>query len=355
MDASKYAWSCVLTQEYAHQVGSKEIKILHPIIYQSGLFKDSQIYWACLTKEAYAIYMSVKKLDYYLVDADIMLHSDHLLLKQFFAKNILNSKVNNWAIEISPFKIQFKYIKGIKNMLADTMSRLVDIDATNESSPEPYGFKFSYYLLDELPPIEVNAVFYNALPPVKSKTNPEGDTIILLDQNNPDHDVQRMVEGLDGGHYEILSELQALDDQCSRLITTIKQGKIEPNAPYVIKGDILKRRVEVAGKPYFAIVVPKIFVEPVLFQNHNLLGHNGFNHTYAAIHMLYYWKGMKASIVKYIRTCHKCQQRNQQVVKFNQSNFKVASFPMEFISMDLIGEFHSSSKSGHLYALSSAC
>ena len=76
-DASKYAWSCILTQEYTHEIDGKTIKILHPISYQSGLFKESQLNWACLTKEAYAIYMSIKKLDYYLVDADITLQSDH--------------------------------------------------------------------------------------------------------------------------------------------------------------------------------------------------------------------------------------------------------------------------------------
>ena len=100
----------------------KEIKILHPITYQSGLFKGSQVKWATLTKEAHAIYMAIHKLDYYLVDADITLCSDHLPLKKFLQKNItLNTKVNNWAIEISLFKIEFEYIKGIKNTLADTM------------------------------------------------------------------------------------------------------------------------------------------------------------------------------------------------------------------------------------------
>ena len=79
----------------------------------SGLFKGSQMNWACLTKEAYAIYMSIKKLAYYFEDADITLRSDHLPLKKFLAKNTLNSKVNNWAIEISPFCITFEYIKGI--------------------------------------------------------------------------------------------------------------------------------------------------------------------------------------------------------------------------------------------------
>ena len=54
----------------------------------SGLFHGSQMNWACLTKEAYAIYMSIKKLAYYLEDADITLRSDHLPLKKFLTKTL---------------------------------------------------------------------------------------------------------------------------------------------------------------------------------------------------------------------------------------------------------------------------
>ena len=71
----------------------KEVKILHPITYMSGLFRGHQINWACLTKEAYAIYMSIKKLTYYLEDVDITLTSDHLPLKKFLAKNTLILKL----------------------------------------------------------------------------------------------------------------------------------------------------------------------------------------------------------------------------------------------------------------------
>ena len=142
-DASKYAWACVLTQEKTHVMEEKEVKILHPITYMSGLFRGSKMIWACLTKEAYAIYMSIKRHAYYLEDADITLRSDHLPLKKFLAKNTLNSKVNNWAIEISPFCITFEYIKGIKNTLADTMSRLINHDLQIQPEPEPEGYEFS--------------------------------------------------------------------------------------------------------------------------------------------------------------------------------------------------------------------
>ena len=114
--------------------------------------------WACLTKEAYAIYMSIKKLAYYLEDADITLRSDHLPLKKFIAKNTLNSKVNNWAIEISPFCITFNYTKGIKNTLADTMSQLININPQVQQDSEPEGYEFGYYTFDTLPTLEVSNI-----------------------------------------------------------------------------------------------------------------------------------------------------------------------------------------------------
>ena len=57
MDASRYAWACVLTQEKTHLFEEKETKLLHPITCMSGLFRGSQLNWVCLTKEAYAIYI----------------------------------------------------------------------------------------------------------------------------------------------------------------------------------------------------------------------------------------------------------------------------------------------------------
>ena len=136
----------------------KETKILHPITYMSGLFRGSQLNWVCLTKEAYAIHMSTKKLTNYLEDADITLRSYHLPLKKFLAKNTLNSKVNNLSIEISPFRITFEYIKGIKNTLVDTMSRLIEIDPQVQQEPEPEGYESGYYVFDSLPDIKVTYV-----------------------------------------------------------------------------------------------------------------------------------------------------------------------------------------------------
>ena len=111
-DASKFGWAGVLIQKHTADVNGKQITTDHPVTFVSGLFRGSQLNWATLTKEAFAIYMSVKKLSFYLTDAQILLRSDHKPLEKFLLKNTLNSKVNNWAMELEAFNIQFDYIKG---------------------------------------------------------------------------------------------------------------------------------------------------------------------------------------------------------------------------------------------------
>ena len=49
----------------------------------SGQFRGSQQNWAALTKEAYAIYMAVRKLSFYITDAEVTIKCDHLPLKKF--------------------------------------------------------------------------------------------------------------------------------------------------------------------------------------------------------------------------------------------------------------------------------
>ena len=130
----------------------------HPITYVSGLFHGSQLNWVTLTKEAYAIYMSVKKLSFYIDTARITVKSDHLPLKKFLEKNTLNSKVNNWTVELESQNITFEYIPGIRNTLADTISRLIEMDKNIKLQPEYEGKEFGYFPFKELLPVTTQVV-----------------------------------------------------------------------------------------------------------------------------------------------------------------------------------------------------
>ena len=149
-DTSKYAYAGVLTQN----IDGTD----HPIMYVSGLFRGSQLNWATLTKEAYAIYMSIKKLSFYIDTAKITVKSDHLPLKKFLKKNTMNAKVNNWAVELESQNISFEYIPGIRNTLADTLSRLIEMDEDIKPTPEEDGKEFGYFPFEELPPATTQVV-----------------------------------------------------------------------------------------------------------------------------------------------------------------------------------------------------
>ncbi len=184
-DASKVAWGAVLMQEKedvsptavvtalpqlpdAKTTNPKDLlcaaqeicttrdkakaeRHLHPITFCSEQFQGSQVNWAALTKEAYAIFHSLHKLCFYTKDAEVTNMSDHLPLKRFLQKNTASAIVNNWAISLEEFRLMFEYVPGKCNLLADAMSRLVAQDLAEIPEPEPFGYEFGKFLFEPTP------------------------------------------------------------------------------------------------------------------------------------------------------------------------------------------------------------
>ena len=64
-------------------------------------------------------------------------------------------------MELESFNIQFEHIKGQNNILADTLSHLIDIDPDTQLTPEWNRYEFGYAVFEELPDIhsfEINEV-----------------------------------------------------------------------------------------------------------------------------------------------------------------------------------------------------
>ena len=109
---------------------------------------------------------------------------------------------------------------------------------------------------------------------------------------------------------------------------------------HLVKENILKRYVQEGNNTYETTVIPRALTGQIFRMAHDELGHNGTHRTYTILKRLYYWKGLKLSVEKHSKTCYQCQRRNKQVVKYATLHFDEATFPMQFISVDLIGEFH---------------
>ena len=151
-DASRIGWSGVLTQEHLDEKGKAKN---HPICYVSGQFRGSQLNWAAMTKEAYAIYMSVWRLSFYITDVEVTIRSDHLPLKKFLNKQTMNSKVNNWAVELEQFGLHLEWIPGSRNLFADSLSHLLDVVPDAQKTKDPDDQEFGSYCFEELEPAKV--------------------------------------------------------------------------------------------------------------------------------------------------------------------------------------------------------
>ena len=253
-DASKYGWAGVLTQPHTMTIDGKSTTTDHPVAFVSGLFRGSQLNWAALTKEAFAIYMSVKKLSFYLTDAQILLRSDHKPLEKFFLKNTLNSEVNNWAMEPEAFNIQFDYIKGSNNILADTLSHLIAIDPDTPTTPEEPGYEFGYAIFEEFPKVqtktyEVNEVIVGT------------DTEII--KNDPElQNSLQCIQNLIAP--QRLRKLQQQDSNIEILKCKLQNNRLDKEYYSLDENELLIRKVIDGGHEFHAIYLPSVLIFQVL-------------------------------------------------------------------------------------------
>ena len=219
--------------------------------------------------------MSVKKLSFYLTDADILLESDHLPLKKFLQKNTLNNKVNNWAMELEAFNIRFKHVSGKANILVDMLSCLVDINPDAKLDPENAGWEFGYYIFESLPKLSSEDI-------VQICEILSGENVIRPDPDVQQPFVQQLRSPLT---LDQLCALQGQDDKCTTLTRMLKNGKLDPVA-YSLQEGILYQRVIERGQSFQAIYVPRMsesLIQSILQMAHDESGHNRFPRMYSAI------------------------------------------------------------------------
>ena len=331
-DASKYAYAGVLTQPYTDPEGDDLPHINHPITYVSGLFKGSQQNWPCLVKEAYACFKSIRRLYYYLAGAQVTLVSDHLPLKTFLHKETHNYLVNNWAVELSAYDIRFRFIKGKDNLLADSLSRLIEQGISEAQVPEPSGQEFGYYLFDggKVKPQNIHEV--RVIDP----------KIELVDTENiTDVNTEQIVKG------------QREDPYCKSLLRDVAKGK-NPNRFQIEPNGLLMKVVTEADKQFKAVVLPQGLVPIALDQGHDKMGHNGVARTHELLRRLYYWPSMRSDVQTHVKGCVQCMKENVRVQEYPALHLKVPSRPMDMIAMDLIGQFPTTHL-GNSYALTCIC
>ena len=249
--------------------------------------------------------MSVKKLSFYIDTAKITVKSDHLPLKKFLEKNTLNSKVNNWAVELESQDITFQYIPGIQNTLVDTLSRLIEMDENIKLQPEEESKEFGYFTFKELPPVMTQV----------------SEEVIECEIGNINTQHTDPIEINTDIHLPLkddkLAKLQESDPHMSQLRKQWENKNLDQNT-YTMENNILKQKLVNNGLLYTPIAVPDVLRDCLLILAHDKQGHNGFRRTYASLKNRYHWKGHeKISIptLHKLPSLHKTQHQNPTVEK----------------------------------------
>ena len=148
-----------------------------------------------------------------------------------------------------------------------------------------------------------------------------------------------------------LRELQLKDELCQKKVRQVNTNTDTSRSYYIDRDGVLRKILEDNEEVFQTMVLPKILIDPVLQLAHNSAGHNGFQWVYPSIRQLYYWNNMKKDILCHCKQCAVCEKFKVERIKFEKLHFSIPNQPMEFICVDLIGEFYPPTSRGCRYAL----
>ena len=166
-------------------------------------------------------------------------------------------------MELESFNIQFEYIQGSKNVLVDTLSRLIDIDQDTQLPLEEQGYEFGYAVFEKLQEIkcyEINEVI-------------AGDKEI---KNDPD--LADALQCIDNPlSAECLKRLLEQNPDIQKLKHKLEHNKLDKEY-YKMEDELLQRKLVDGGHEFWSIYLPSSLVLQVLQAAHNDNGFPRFHH-----------------------------------------------------------------------------
>ena len=117
VDASDAGAGAVLSQV-------DERGVERPVSYFSKKFKNYQLNYSVIEKEALALVMALQHFDVYIGSgSSLIVYTDHNPLTFLRSLQNPNQRLMRWALFLQPYHLDIRHIKGRDNLVADTLSR----------------------------------------------------------------------------------------------------------------------------------------------------------------------------------------------------------------------------------------
>ena len=212
-------------------------------------------------------------------------------------------KVNNRAMELKQFNLKLEWIQGTKNNLADSLSRLLEVDPEAKLQPEKEGHEFSTFCFKELN--ETGEILPDCwVPAIDSVEHIE---ITYDEQNAKEVKLPLMTEQM--------IQLQKYDSEARKIVHKLHKERLNTKM-FILHEGVLYRLWTEERETFRCIFIPEVLRDPLLVLMHNQNGHNGGRCTYMALKKMYYWPGIRSQVFNIVKiaknACYKTKQIQQQ-------------------------------------------
>src|SRR2546425_1120780 len=324
-DASQDSIGYVLSQEGSD---GKE----HPVAFSGGSLRRAEKNYSVTEKECLALIEGVKEFYPYLCNNDFIILSDHLSLKWLNQIKYGKGRLFRWNLALQGLTHTVNYKQGHTNRNADALSRRPYEDKEETHEKEFIDDSFEIRNITEQKEVDVQEDESVEVEEKLEEWNLQEDDdergescVIQLDYQGISSDNQEQITD----YVSKIDDLQKLQNDCpdlGRIIRYIRTGELHleqklarqtvfESEDYFFQDGILKHKYTpkdknvCRGEPVVEqLAVPTQMRTKVLYEYHDLAGHNAHERTYATIRRRYFWPRFYSDIFNYCKSCETCQK-----------------------------------------------